>query len=502
MISFKMFAGTNVGLRDNNEDNFTVCPDLTKNEWIVPADNQQAIQLGERGCVMVVADGMGGQNAGEVASAIAIDTVQDLLSPNKLPADVLNKTDAIKQFLKKVILECDNRIKDKTKEDASTFGMGSTIVISWLVNRKLYVAWLGDSRAYSFVPNKGIARLSKDHSYVQQLVDAGTITEEEAMNHPNSNVITRSLGDTSQKAKADVAEYEIEDGQIILLCSDGLCGVCKDEEIGGIIEAEEGDLQKCKETLSTAALAAGGSDNITVSLMQISIGSNTSSKSEELSKPHFNKNSIKTILTIVFGLSLLLLLFTGYTKLFSSVDSSINSISLSVDSDVLSQNDKTHYHVLLSNDKLSYDIIYDNTLLKINTTDSIISRVKTKHPLMSDSITYIKVVCKQDTSIKHSMPIILKRMEVIEFFQYKETSSALGLSGSGTDGLPPGEGSKEIVVGVSLGESLGESPGNVTQNVTTQNDTTKYDTTKKNNNEQIFIFHRISDRSRNDILFR
>ena len=80
MVSFKLFAGTDVGLRDNNEDNFTVCPDLSQNEWIIPADYQQEIQLDARGCILVVADGMGGQNAGEVASAIAIATVQRMFS--------------------------------------------------------------------------------------------------------------------------------------------------------------------------------------------------------------------------------------------------------------------------------------------------------------------------------------------------------------------------------------------------------------------------------------
>ena len=306
MVSFKMFAGTNVGLRENNEDNFTVCPDLMKNEWIVPAENQQVIQLGSRGCVMVVADGMGGQNAGEVASAIAIDTVQEMFSPDKLPANVIEKPDTIKQFLKKVVSECDIRIKHKAKEDSSTAGMGSTIVISWLVNDKLYIAWLGDSRAYSFVPKKGIARLSKDHSYVQQLVDARAITEDEAMDHPNSNVITRSLGDTSQKAKADVIECDVEDGQIILLCSDGLCGVCKDEEIGGIIEEECSDLQKCKECLTTASLAAGGSDNITISLMQISKGADghKSSDNDSLNKP--SKYGLSAILSLLFGTAILL----------------------------------------------------------------------------------------------------------------------------------------------------------------------------------------------------
>ena len=107
MVSFKLFAGTNIGLRENNEDNFTVCPDLTSNNWIVPADYQQAIQLGKLGCVMVVADGMGGQNAGEVASAIAIETVQEMLASENIPTGVVNKASSIKDYLKKIIFEAD-----------------------------------------------------------------------------------------------------------------------------------------------------------------------------------------------------------------------------------------------------------------------------------------------------------------------------------------------------------------------------------------------------------
>lgn len=302
MVSFKLIAGTDVGLRENNEDNFTVCPDLTKNEWIVPADCQQAIQLGSKGCVMVVADGMGGQNAGEVASAIAINTVQEMFSPSHLFADILGKPNAVKSFLKKVISECDIRIKKRAEAESSAYGMGSTIVIAWLIGCKLYIAWLGDSRAYSYVQGKGIARLSKDHSYVQQLVDAGAITDEEAMNHSDSNVIIRSLGDTSQKAKADVVEYDIEDGQVVLLCSDGLCGVCRDEEIGTIIEEEIDNLQKCKERFITAALATGGSDNITISLLQISIDSSQTAALVEVKKQKSKKKIMLTIVAFILGL--------------------------------------------------------------------------------------------------------------------------------------------------------------------------------------------------------
>ena len=298
MVSFKLFAGTDVGLRDNNEDNFTVCPDLTQNEWMMPADHQQVISLGERGCLMVVADGMGGQNAGEVASAIAIETVQSMLAPENLSDKVLTKSSTIKDYLKKIVSKADSNVKKYSEEHPEAEGLGSTIVMAWVIGNKAYIAWLGDSRAYALVSGQGIKRLSKDHSYVQQLVDEGKLTDIEAMNHPNSNIITRSLGDTSQKAKADVEEYSLQDGEIILLCSDGLCGVCTDDEIAGVLTEEANDLQVCKEQLTDIALDNGGSDNITIALMQINLEEENGEK-EKKPRKHFYKK-------ILFGIFALL----------------------------------------------------------------------------------------------------------------------------------------------------------------------------------------------------
>ena len=316
MVSFKLFAGTDVGLRDNNEDNFTVCPDLTQNEWMMPADHQQVIPLGECGCLMVVADGMGGQNAGEVASAIAIETVQTMFAPNCLTDKVLSKPANIKDYLKKVVSKADINVKEYSKEHPEAEGLGSTIVIAWVIGDRVYIAWLGDSRAYALVSGQGIKRLSKDHSYVQQLVDEGKLTDIEAMNHPNSNIITRSLGDTSQKAKADVEEYSLQDGEIILLCSDGLCGVCTDDEIAGVLTEEANDLQVCKEQLTELALDNGGSDNITIALMQISC--NEEEKDEEEKKPR--KHFCKKILFGIFALLVVVLIgLFSMNRLFQKV---------------------------------------------------------------------------------------------------------------------------------------------------------------------------------------
>ena len=309
MVSFKLFAGTDVGLRDNNEDNFTVCPDLTQNEWMMPADHQQVIPLGECGCLMVVADGMGGQNAGEVASAIAIETVQTMFAPDRLTDKVLSKPAYIKEYLKKVVSKADFNVKEYSKEHPEAEGLGSTIVMAWVIGNKAYVAWLGDSRAYAFTPSQGIRRLSKDHSYVQQLVDAGNLSDIEAMNHPNSNVITRSLGDTAQKAKADVEEYRLEDGEIILLCSDGLCGVCTDDEIAEVLEGNADDLQVCKGQLTELVLDNGGSDNITIALMQISC--NEEEKGEEGKTKH-RKSSRAFLYTFLILIGISAIGFLGW----------------------------------------------------------------------------------------------------------------------------------------------------------------------------------------------
>lgn len=268
MQGIKIFAGTNVGLRDNNEDNFTVCSDLQSGSWTVPTDHQQVLSLGNMGCLLLVADGMGGQNAGEVASAIAVQTVEALFSFEALSSICLDDDNQVRQYLLNGIEKADARIKAHAHDHAETSGMGSTLVMAWILKGVAHVAWIGDSRAYAVMPSKGIARLTKDHSFVQGLVDKGQITEEEAMTHPNSNIITRSLGDMSQRARGDVVSYSLHNGEVILLCSDGLCGVCSDAVIGGIVEDYVADLQQCKEQLTNAALRAGGSDNITIALAQ------------------------------------------------------------------------------------------------------------------------------------------------------------------------------------------------------------------------------------------
>lgn len=376
MIKFKLFAGTDVGLRDNNEDNFIVCPDLTKDEWMVPANQQEAIPLGQRGCLVVVADGMGGQNAGEVASDIAIKTVRQMFAPSVLSANAVEKADSIKTYLNKVIVQADLHVKQHCKDNPDTEGMGSTIVMAWLIGNKAHIGWMGDSRAYSFTKDKGIVRLSKDHSYVQQLVDAKMLTEQEAMSHPDSNIITRSLGDSTQKAKPEIVEHTVEEGEVILLCSDGLCGVCTDSQIADIILQKSDDLRICKEVLTTTALKAGGSDNITVALLKVvKMEENNSSVIPAETKSNRFWLAFAVFAIVVAGLTILL-----RNCLDDNHRLNVEKVKLFFSADTLSYGDTITYKVVVSPSEVIQDcrIDFDSNMLSVDTLSHKIYMKKNK----------------------------------------------------------------------------------------------------------------------------
>lgn len=257
-------------VRTNNEDNFQISRDLSvaPMRWI----NNEAVLLTPQGALLVVADGMGGMNAGEVASQIAIDTMKEVFSPQALAGVNLSSTEEINNYIFMAVTEADRRIKQTAAARPETHGMGTTIVIAWLIAGKLYVGWCGDSRAYLFNPRNGLQRITKDHSYVQTLVDAGKLTDEQAFDYPQSNIITRCLSDSDAVAVADVmAEpYQVADGDIILLCTDGLCGMIRDNEIEYILRnTPETDLGVVAKALIDGALGAGGADNVTVALLQV-----------------------------------------------------------------------------------------------------------------------------------------------------------------------------------------------------------------------------------------
>lgn len=269
-MKIRLAAKTDMGIvRTNNEDNFQVAADLTsdKMQWI----NNEVYSLGKKGTLLVVADGMGGMNAGEVASELAIETVREYFSSDRLTDEVLKNRYSIEKYMNEVIVEADARIKQEAKLRPETRGMGTTIVIGWILDGKLYVSWCGDSRAYVYNPVAGLHQISKDHSYVQGLVDKGAISKEDAFDYPDSNIITRSLSDGTAKAKPEslLKPYDLCDGDIVLLCTDGLNGMLRDSEIEAVIRNNESDMDCLADELIKAACEAAGSDNITICLCQI-----------------------------------------------------------------------------------------------------------------------------------------------------------------------------------------------------------------------------------------
>ena len=280
-IKFKLAAGTNVGLiRQNNEDNFVVCSNLMTSDWMIP-QTSEFTELGEYGVLLVVADGMGGANAGEVASAIAVETIQKLFVPEQLKAAVATDK-SIQEFMKAVVKTADLNILHRSQEDSSTRGMGTTAVLAWILNDKAYVCWCGDSRCYVLNKQKGLIQLSKDHSYVQELVDKGELNPELMHDHPLSNVITRCLGDMEKRAEPETRIYQLHNGDIIMLCSDGLCGICHDDVILDTMIKYHQDPMDCKNELISAALSAGGYDNVTIALCNIEMeGDEDTSAAEE-----------------------------------------------------------------------------------------------------------------------------------------------------------------------------------------------------------------------------
>ena len=268
-LKIQIVAGTDVGLvRTNNEDNVIVCCDLHEPEWTIPQAGEP-VSLGEYGSLLVVADGMGGANAGEVASAIAIDSKR--FTAEAL-ADVVKDNGAIQTFLVDTVKEADVTIATEAAENKEHEGMGTTIVMAWIIEGKAYICWCGDSRAYVFNPASGFTRLSKDHSFVQQLIDKGELDPANAHNHPYSNVITQCLGDADHRSEPEVRICDLRHGDVILLCSDGLTSMCEDDAVTDVLtEHKDDDLNATHAALIAAALEAGGHDNVTVALARITM---------------------------------------------------------------------------------------------------------------------------------------------------------------------------------------------------------------------------------------
>ncbi len=268
-LKLKIGALTDVGLvRANNEDNLLTIPDLTVTA--TGCDGARVYDLGANGALMVVADGMGGMNAGEVASEIAISTIKNAFMPMNITPDVVKNRAAIEKFMNDAIVLADARIKAAANRNPESQGMGTTIVLAWILNDKLYVSWCGDSRAYVF-NSAGLHQITKDHSYVQSLVDQGEITRDQAFDYPQSNVITRSLCDGMGPAEPEslFKPYPLANGDTIIICTDGVSGMLRDNELEQVIGSSPDDTDSLMANIKQAVQQAGAADNFTMCVAQI-----------------------------------------------------------------------------------------------------------------------------------------------------------------------------------------------------------------------------------------
>lgn len=238
----KSFAITDVGKRrELNED------------YIYTSDKM----IGSLSNLFIVADGMGGHNAGDYASKHTVEKVVETV-------EELKKEQDIEEIIQEAIYRANAYIYEKSKEDMSLSGMGTTLVIATIKDKEVTVANIGDSRMY--VVNQNITQITKDHSLVEEMVTMGGLDKEAARNHPDKNIITRAIG-VKELVLADFFEVTLKKEDKLLLCTDGLTNMLRDDEIHHIIQSNE-DVEAAARALIAAANENGGRDNISVVLLE------------------------------------------------------------------------------------------------------------------------------------------------------------------------------------------------------------------------------------------
>ena len=217
--------------------------------------NEDAAWFDEARAVFAVADGMGGHLAGEVASRMAIEAVQRMARENERPGIAA---------LREAVACAHETILAHAQDHIECAGMGTTLSVLWLGENYAYIAHVGDSRIYR-LREGSLTQITQDHSLVEELVRAGLITREQARTHPRRNIITRALG-THGENEPDLLVTDVQDGDVFLLCTDGLTGMVTDAQIERMLL--ENDMEAAADALLAAALDAGGRDNVTLILCE------------------------------------------------------------------------------------------------------------------------------------------------------------------------------------------------------------------------------------------
>ena len=207
--------------------------------------------------IYILADGMGGYKGGEIASKLATESVGKYIKNNF--RDILKEKEEILKLIKNAVEYANMVVYEKSKEMKDLEGMGTTLEVCLIYNNKAYIGHVGDSRIYR-IRKEVIRKLTKDHSYVQQLVEDKKITREEAKTHPKKNMLTKALGCTPY-VEPDLRARNFEKGDIFIMCSDGLTNMVEEPRIYELIKQ---DINTATDNLIKEANAAGGYDNITV----------------------------------------------------------------------------------------------------------------------------------------------------------------------------------------------------------------------------------------------
>jgi protein phosphatase len=265
----ELYAKSDVGrVRRGNEDNFLVLDLSTEQTWTgtdgaTPPAKLTRFDLGHKGLVLVVSDGMGGALAGDVASRMAVDSVREMLigASGEDPCDP--NVDLV-ECLKNATVYANLAIHLRSQEDSRCAGMGATFTGAAIKGNSLDLVQVGDSRGYILRQDQ-IRLATKDQSLVQQLVDVGQISESEAETHMFRNVILQALGAQSEITPV-TGKIRLRKGDAVLLCSDGLSGKLRADDIQSIVSRSNGDLAKACDALVDEANNRGGEDNITVVL--------------------------------------------------------------------------------------------------------------------------------------------------------------------------------------------------------------------------------------------
>lgn len=257
-VHISVFGKTDVGkTRDHNEDTFLVA-DLSRRVASLQPEVREH-EVGPRGSLFMVADGMGGAAAGEVASRMAADLVFSHMSQT-WPDDKEVSAQRFAYRMKEAVELANNRIHVHAREHPEVRGMGTTATVAGVFGTDLYLAQVGDSRAYLIRDGK-ITQITKDQSLMQRLVEAGEISEEEAEQSERRNIILQALG-PDPRVKVDLTKQALRRGDLLVLCSDGLSGQVKKDEIADLARQTPDLMELCSKLIEQAN-TRGGPDNIT-----------------------------------------------------------------------------------------------------------------------------------------------------------------------------------------------------------------------------------------------